>query len=320
MNGSPDRLIVVLTGPTATGKTDVACALQDHLGGADRVRLISADSALVYRGMDIGTAKPDAAMLSEYPHDLIDIRDPADPYTAADFVSDTDEAIGRARRLGQVPIVVGGTMMYVKSFLEGIAELPESDEELRAELSARYEAEGALALHSELETVDPKAAAGIHPNNTQRLLRALEVVELTGQPMSELWNQADARERLGGEVRQFAVLPDDRSRLHARIEERFEAMLAAGFLDEMQTLFDRADLHPGLPSMRAVGYRQGWQYLAGELEEQEFRTQAVTATRRLAKRQMTWLRGWQDLTRLTWGAPEPIAENIVKQLHKQVPR
>ncbi len=293
--------IVLLMGPTALGKTALAMALQDKLGGPDRVSLISVDSALVYRGMDIGTAKPTASELAAYPHALIDIRDPAEPYTAADFVADADAAVEEARRAGRVPILVGGTMLYFRRFVDGIAALPRADANTRAALAEELASRGGEALHAELTRIDPEAAVGIHPNNPQRLLRALEIVRLTGVPVSAQWRELDSGdvvERLGGEVLTYALEPEHRSVLHERIAERFDAMLAQGFVEELKALTARGDLHPDLPSMRAVGYRQGLELLAGDIDAAGFREQTVVATRRLAKRQLTWLRSWPGAVHL----------------------
>jgi tRNA dimethylallyltransferase len=298
--------LLMLLGPTAVGKTEVAMALQDELGGTARVRLISVDSAMVYRGMNIGTAKPEPAVLTAYPHDLVDIRDPAETYAVADFIADADRAVREALARGQTPVMVGGTMLYAWRYMQGIATLPSADPALRARLAEEYERRGAPAMHAELARVDPPAAANIHPNNPQRLLRALEVVRLTGKPLSALWRQregADLAARLGIDLRHVvvaAIEPTDRSELHRRIARRFDHMLDSGFVDEVRTLFDRDDLHADLPALRAVGYRQGWQYLQGELTLDGFREAAVAATRQLAKRQLTWLRNWPDPVRLTW--------------------
>ncbi len=295
------RPLIMIMGPTALGKTALAMGLQDALGGVERVSLISVDSALVYRGMDIGTAKPDPGELAAYPHALIDIRDPADPYTAADFVTDADAAVQNAWQRGQLPILVGGTMLYFRRFSAGIAELPAADRALRAELEAEFKTRGGSALHAELAEMDPEAAANIHPNNSQRLLRALEVVRLTGRPVSVQWRELESGgivERLDADSQVYALAPVERRVLHERIERRFDAMLAAGFVDELEALEARGDLHAELPSMRAVGYRQGLEYLAGRLDAEAFRKNAVTATRRLAKRQLTWLRNWPGATQL----------------------
>jgi len=314
------RHIVLVTGPTAVGKTDVACAVADHLGGAGHVCLISVDSAMVYRGMDIGSAKPTAAEQQQYPHALIDIRDPEDTYTAADFVADADMRVNQALAEGRLPVLVGGTMLYAKRFVEGIADLPGADPEIRAALTAEFEQQGGARLHAELAALDPVAAAKIHPNNPQRLLRALEVVRVTGRPLSAQWqelNRPGAVERLDAKVSVYAVLPDDRLKLHERIAQRFDAMLAAGFEAELQRLQARPGFSRELPSMRAVGYRQGMAYLAGELSSEDFRDRAVTATRRLAKRQLTWLRGWPDLKRINWGDPAVAAQQIVQDVQER---
>lgn len=309
--------VIVIIGPTAVGKTAVAMALQDLAGGPERARLISADSAMVYRGLDIGTAKPTPVELARYPHDLIDIRDIADPYTTADFVADADRCVLQARQTGRLPIIVGGTMLYVKRFVEGIAELPQADPAMRESLEAHLRARGGTALHEELARLDPEAAAGIHPNNPQRLLRALEVVRLTGEPISALWQRGGgpgAADRLGGEVFVFSIEPDNRRTLHERIEQRFDAMLEQGFLKELDWLHEelasRDDVSDQLPALRAVGYRQGLQHLSGEYDSAGFRRRALTATRRLAKRQLTWLRQWQELRRLQWGEPRTLADAI----------
>lgn len=308
--------ILIVAGPTAAGKTEVAMALQDLCGGRDAVRLISMDSALVYREMNIGTAKPSAEELAAHPHDLIDLIDPADSYSVADYVTAADASVRAAWSAGQVPLLVGGTMLYAKRFIEGIARLPPSDPILRAQLELAYETEGPQALHDRLGEHDPQAAAAIHPHNRQRVLRALEVALLAGRAMSGLWDEAagmGARERLQADaIHLYGVMPDDRRSLHARIEQRFEAMLAAGFVDEVCALRARGDLRPDMPSMRAVGYRQAWQYLEGTLDESAFHANAVTATRRLAKRQMTWLRGFLDIELVPWGDAQKTARKILR--------
>ena len=284
------------------GKTAVACGLYDLLQDAFAdhaswagVQLISADSAMVYQGMDIGTAKPDAQEQQRYPHHLIDLVDPATPYSAADFVRDADACVRHALSQRHLPIIVGGTMLYVKRFIEGIATLPEADPGVRKALAARWETEGPVALHAELRRLDPVAAEKIHPNNRQRLLRALEVHAL-GSDFSALWAQQEpASARLGVEVLAHGLMPQDRLQLHEVIERRFHTMLEAGFEEEVQKLWQRGDLSADLPAMRAVGYRQAWQFLQGEISREEFVEQAITATRRLAKRQLTWMRNWDAL-------------------------
>jgi len=280
--------VLLLMGPTATGKTDLALALAERFP----VALISVDSAMVYRGLDIGSAKPSPSVLARHPHALVDIRDPAEPYTAADFRHDALAAMAAARSAGKVPLLVGGTMLYFNVLERGIARMPASDPALRAALEARLAAEGSAALHAELLSADPVAAVRIHPNNRQRLLRALEVQAASGQPISWWWQQADAGAPLTRDFcpRHVVLLPADRAEMHARIERRFDAMLAAGLLGEVRRLRDRGDLHPELPALRAVGYRQVWAHLEGDCDADEMRRQALVATRGLLRRQLTWLR------------------------------
>lgn len=291
---------IFLMGPTAAGKTDLALALADALP----CELISVDSALIYRGMDIGTAKPDRATLARYPHRLIDIRDPADSYSAAEFRADALAAMAEATARGRIPLLVGGTMLYYKALLEGLADMPSADPAVRAELEAWAAAEGWQALHAELARVDPESAARIHPNDPQRLTRALEVWRVSGLSMSEHWarqlRQNAAPEARGAghlpyTVAQLAIAPQSRQVLHERIALRFRLMLEQGFVEEVEALRDRDDLHVGLPSIRAVGYRQVWDYLEGGLSRDQMCERGIIATRQLAKRQFTWLRGWSDL-------------------------
>jgi tRNA dimethylallyltransferase len=247
-------------------------------------------SALVYRGLDIGSAKPD------YPHHLVDIRDPAQPYSAADFAADANRLVDEICARGKTPLLVGGTMLYFKAFLEGLADMPAADPQIRAQIEAEAEALGWPQLHAELARVDPESAARIHPNHSQRLARALEVYRASGVPISQ-WQNAEPdnlpRERF--RIVQVAICPQERAILHQRIARRFEQMMAAGLLAEVETLFRRGDLHADLPSMRTVGYRQLWQHLAGECSQEEAVERAVAATRQLAKRQLTWLRKWPEL-------------------------
>jgi tRNA dimethylallyltransferase len=287
--------MLIICGPTAIGKTAVAMAVQDALGGADKVQLISADSALIYRGMDIGTAKSTPEELATYPHKLVDILDPAESYSAADFVADSDAAIQQALRAQKKPVFVGGTMMYLKCLLEGIADLPATDHLARQTLEQELAQKGAEALHAELQAQDPQVAANIHPNNHQRLLRALAVVRTTGGSLTDHWQQKASGtlgERLGVASQTVIMMPKDRTKLHQRIAARFSQMLSDGFLGEVEDLMDRGDLHRDLPSMRAVGYRQAWGHLLGEVDQQTFVDQGIAATRQLAKRQLTWLRKW----------------------------
>jgi tRNA dimethylallyltransferase len=281
---------ILLAGPTAAGKTDLAIALHERLG----LELISVDSAMVYRGMDIGSAKPSPEELARAPHRLIDIRDPAEPYSAADFREDALREMRQISAAGRVPLLVGGTMMYLRQLLHGVANLPASDPAVRAELEAEAEVSGLAALHEALARVDPASAARIHPNDPQRLMRALEVYRLSGRPLSELW--AEQRpETFPWRTLSIGLTPADRAVLHERIARRFDAMLEAGFLDEVARLRARGDLSPALPAMKSVGYRQAWAFLDGEYGRETLRHRGIVATRQLAKRQLTWLRSWSGL-------------------------
>jgi len=291
---------IFLMGPTAAGKTDLALELARALP----CELISVDSALIYRGMDIGTAKPSKELLAEFPHRLIDIRDPAESYSAAEFRSDALAAMAEITAKGRIPLLVGGTMLYYKTLLEGLADMPSADPQVRAELEARAAAEGWGALHRELAEVDPESAARIHPNDPQRLTRALEVYRVSGVNMTAHRQRQEALSaksgalaggRLPYAVASLAIAPVQRQVLHARIAERFRLMLEQGFVEEVEALHMRSDLHAGLPSIRAVGYRQVWDYLEGNLSEAEMTERGIIATRQLAKRQFTWLRSWADL-------------------------
>ncbi|WP_231759963.1 tRNA (adenosine(37)-N6)-dimethylallyltransferase MiaA [Microbulbifer elongatus] len=287
-------------GPTASGKTDLAMAISDQLP----VELISVDSALVYRGLDIGSAKPTPEELARYPHRLIDICDPAERYSAGRFRSDALAAMEEISGRGKIPLLVGGTMLYFKALLQGMAEMPEADPAFRAEIEARAAREGWPALHAELQQVDPELAAELHPNHSVRIERALEVYHLSGKTMTQLRaEQEDTSPVAHFDVQQLAIVPEDRSILHRRIAERFGRMLENGFIDEVKALRARGDLHKDLPAIRAVGYRQVWEYLDGDTEYDEMVAAGVAATRQLAKRQLTWLRRWPDLNRI--GAQEP---------------
>ncbi|MGH8352828.1 MAG: tRNA (adenosine(37)-N6)-dimethylallyltransferase MiaA [Pseudomonas sp.] len=291
---------IFLMGPTAAGKTDLALELARVLP----CELISVDSALIYRGMDIGTAKPSKALLAEFPHRLIDIRDPAESYSAAEFRADALAAMGEITARGRIPLLVGGTMLYYKALLEGLADMPSADPAVRAELEARAAAEGWAALHRELAAVDPQSAARIHPNDPQRLTRALEVYRVSGLTMTvHRQRQVTLNAGLGASgagqlpytVAHLAIAPAQRQVLHARIAQRFQLMVEQGFIEEVEALRRRSDLHAGLPSIRAVGYRQVWDYLEGNLSRAEMAERGIIATRQLAKRQFTWLRSWADL-------------------------
>ncbi|WP_333797593.1 tRNA (adenosine(37)-N6)-dimethylallyltransferase MiaA [Rheinheimera sp.] len=281
--------VIFLMGPTASGKTALAFDLVRELNA----EIISVDSALIYRGMDIGTAKPTAQELAIAPHRLIDILDPAQAYSAADFRTDALAHIADIQQQGKVPLLVGGTMLYFKALLEGISPLPEADPEIRAELEQRAAVEGWQALHQQLAEVDPVSAARIHPNDPQRINRALEVYLVSGRSLTD-WT-TEKGDAFPYPVQQFAIAPTDRAVLHQRIEMRFMQMLAQGFEQEVQKLKLRNDLHADLPSMRCVGYRQMWDYLDGLVSYDEMVYRGVAATRQLAKRQLTWLRSWQEL-------------------------
>jgi tRNA dimethylallyltransferase len=280
---------IFLMGPTASGKTALAVELRRRYA----VDIISVDSALVYRGMDIGTAKPDAETLAIAPHALIDIREPTESYSAAEFREDALAEMERITRGGRTPLLAGGTMLYFRALSRGLADLPSADPEVRAVLEAEAAKKGWAALHERLARLDPVVAGRIHPNDPQRIQRALEVIEITGRPMSELQAGQEAT-TLDYRVLRIVACPQPRSLLHERIAQRFDEMMAQGFMDEMRGLFARGDLHTDLPSMRCVGYRQAWAYLAGEYGREEMREKALAATRQLAKRQMTWLRQERD--------------------------
>lgn len=290
---------VMLMGPTAAGKTGWAVALARRLP----VEIVSVDSALVYRGMDIGTAKPSPALRAELPHHLVDLLDPAQAYSAGRFRRDALSAMAQIRARGRTPLLVGGTMMYFRALLRGLADLPEADPAVRAALDQEAAERGWPALHAELARVDPASAARIKPADSQRIQRALEVWRLAGRPLSELQSAGSAAPEDWNFLK-FGLAPPTRSELHGAIGQRFSEMMAAGFADEVRSLHARGDLHPGLPAIRAVGYRQLWAWLEGECSLEEAVARAVTATRRLAKRQMTWLRAEPDLEWLAGGAPE----------------
>lgn len=298
MNALPPAIF--LMGPTASGKTDLAMELCKVLP----CELISVDSALVYRGMDIGAAKPSKEQLAEFPHRLVDILDPAQSYSAADFRTDALAAMAEITARGKIPLLVGGTMLYFKALLDGLADMPAADAGIRAELEAQAAAHGWQALHDQLALVDPVSAARIHPNDPQRLIRALEVYRVSGLSMTAHREQqtaqttdaaASGRPQLPYTVANLAIAPADRKVLHERIATRFSNMLDQGFLDEVLALRSRGDLHSGLPSIRAVGYRQVWDHLDDKLTYAEMQERGIIATRQLAKRQFTWLRSWEDL-------------------------
>jgi tRNA dimethylallyltransferase len=285
-------LVIAITGPTASGKTAAALEIAAHIPS----EIISVDSALVYRGMDVGTAKPSPAERASVPHHLIDIIDPADAYSAMQFRQDALRLVEEIRRRGKLPLLVGGTMLYLKALRDGLDALPQANEELRAQLDREAAMAGIPAMHARLATLDPETAARLKPNDSQRIQRALEIIQLTGTPMSQLLAKAP-KEDLPFDVLLVSLEPSDRSVLHARIAARFDAMLdsaTGGLIVEVEALRARGDLHLGLPSMRCVGYRQAWEYLDGVYDRSTLREKGIAATRQLAKRQLTWLRSMPD--------------------------
>lgn len=301
LNAQP---VVCIVGPTASGKTAAALHLARQAQSQGRqVELISMDSALVYRGMDIGTAKPSAEERALVPHHLLDLLDPAQTYSAAQFAADARKLIDTIRQRGAQPLIVGGTMLYLKALQSGLSELPQADATLRAQLDADAERLGWPAQHARLAEIDAPTAARLAPNDAQRIQRALEVWLLSGKPLSAHFTADDHAATPSVPLRILSLEPSDRSVLHERIAQRFDAMLAAGFLDEVRALRQRGDLSPALPSMRAVGYRQAWSHLDGATSAAEFREQAIAATRQLAKRQLTWLRSMPQRERFDCLAP-----------------
>jgi tRNA dimethylallyltransferase len=289
---SPKPLAVAIMGPTASGKTAAALEIARHIPS----EIISVDSALVYRGMDVGTAKPSAEERARVPHHLIDIIDPIAAYSVMQFRSHALQLVEEILSRGKLPLLVGGTMLYFKCLKDGLDALPSADPQLRSRLDAEAANIGSPAMHAKLATLDPETASRLKPNDTQRIQRALEIIELTGQPMSRLLART-AKSELPFELLPIALEPSDRSALHQRIAARFDAMLASppdALVEEMKMLRKRGDLHPGLPSMRCVGYRQAWEYLDGACDRQSFREKAIAATRQLAKRQLTWLRAMPE--------------------------
>lgn len=303
---------VFLMGPTASGKTGLAIELCRHFP----LEIISVDSALVYRGMDIGTAKPDAETLRIAPHRLIDIRDASESYSAADFREDALREMRSITAAGKVPLLAGGTMLYFRALEYGLSELPAADPKVRVLLEQQADEIGWPAMHEVLQQKDPRAAARIHPNDPQRIQRALEVIQISGKPMSEL-QAASGGDGPGYRIQKVIISPQPRSILHQRIAQRFDRMIEAGFIDEIKALHSRSDLNADLPSMRAVGYRQAWDWLEGNCSFEEMREKAIAATRQLAKRQLTWLRResasvWYDLQ--TDGAKQEIFSLLGKFL------
>ncbi len=280
---------ICIMGPTATGKTGLAIALHEALP----CDIISVDSAMVYRELDIGSAKPSPVELARAPHRLVDIVSVTEPYSAGQFREDALREMRQITESGRIPLLAGGTMLYFNALQKGIANLPQADEAVRARLEAEAAELGWQALHERLAAIDPESARRIHPNDPQRLQRALEVYEITGKTLTQLWEE-QARSALPYNLIKIALMPPDRVELRKRIAARFDAMLAAGLVEEVRGLYQRRDLHGDLPAMRAVGYRQVWQYLAGEYDYETMREKAIIATAQLAKRQMTWLRSEQN--------------------------
>jgi len=304
-----EPLAIFLMGPTASGKTSLAMDLCRELP----CELISVDSALVFKGMDIGTAKPTADELATTPHRLIDLLDPKDAYSAADFRRDALAAMADISAAGRIPLLVGGTMLYFKALLEGLSPLPSADAAIRAQIESEARQDGWNSLHDQLAELDPVAAARIHPNDPQRLSRALEVFRISGKTLTELTQSKG--DPLPYKVLQFAIAPSDRAELHRRIAERFRLMLSQGFEQEVRTLHERGDLHPDLPSIRCVGYRQMWDYLNGVVGYDEMVERGIAATRQLAKRQLTWLRGWPDLQWLDTDNKE-VSRDVIAQVRQ----
>lgn len=299
---------IFIMGPTASGKTDLAIRLKELLS----VELISVDSALIYKGMDIGTAKPTAEELKKAPHRLIDILDPSESYSAADFRRDALREMDEITKAGKIPLLVGGTMLYYKALLEGLSPLPSSKPEIREQIEIEARAKGWDVLHQELMQIDPVSAERIHPNDPQRLSRALEVFRISGKTLTELTQTKG--EALPYDAVQFAIAPQERSVLHERIELRFKLMMDAGFEDEVRELYQRQELHADLPSIRCVGYRQMWDYLDGKIDRDEAIFRGICATRQLAKRQITWLRGWKNVTWLDTFTPEENVKTVLQTI------
>lgn len=286
----PLPLALFLMGPTASGKTELAIRLRQKYP----VEIISVDSALIYKGMDIGTAKPNTEELALAPHRLIDILDPSEAYSAADFRQDALREMQEIASEGKIPLLVGGTMLYYKALLEGLSPLPAANPVIRQQIESQAQEQGWAALHAQLQQIDPISAARIHPNDPQRLSRALEVYQISGKTLTELTQTKG--ESIPFRVKQFAIAPMDRAELHRRIELRFEMMVKSGFEEEVKALYDRNDLHADLPSIRCVGYRQMWDYFDENSTLDEAIYRGICATRQLAKRQLTWLRSWDELT------------------------
>jgi len=300
--------VIFLMGPTASGKTGVAVELVNHLP----VELISVDSALVYRDMDIGTAKPDTATLARAPHHLIDIINPTEAYSAAAFRHDALRLMHDITSRKRIPLLVGGTMLYFKALREGLSDLPQSNPEIRAALDAEIAQHGIKHLHKQLAAVDAETAARLKPTDTQRIQRAMEIYRITGQSMSALIGQPQSAE-LPYRIIPLALVPSDRAQLHARIATRFKAMLEHGLVNELRMLREKYPLHPDMTAMRCVGYRQAWQFMEGEIDDAQLLETGIVATRQLAKRQLTWLRAMPDNIELDCLAPD-LAQTVLDTL------
>ena len=303
---------IFIMGPTASGKTALACDFYERLN----CELISVDSALVYKDMNIGTAKPTAEELEEYPHHLIDIRDAAEPYSAADFRKDALALMADITARGKVPVLVGGTMLYFKFLLEGSAKLPNADDNIRADIEKLVAEHGKQHIHELLKKVDPESAERLNPNDPQRVQRAYEVFLISGKTLTQHWAEQE-EQPLAYNVIQFAIAPQERKTLHERIELRFNQMIEHGFIEEVKAMHARGDLKEDLPSVRAVGYRQVWDFLEGRIDSEEMIFKGIVATRQLAKRQMTWLRGWDNLHWLD-SLDAQLSHNALSTLEKEM--
>ncbi|MBU2882685.1 tRNA (adenosine(37)-N6)-dimethylallyltransferase MiaA [Psychrosphaera sp. B3R10] len=308
MSQSVQYPVITIMGPTASGKTDLAMELADRING----QLISVDSALIYKDMDIGTAKPTAEELARHPHQLISFLDPLETYSAADFCRDALKEIESAYQNGKTPILVGGTMMYYKSLIDGISTLPVAQAETRAEIEQLASKIGWEGVHQKLAEIDPESALRIHPNDPQRINRAYEIYLISGETMTALMKKE--KKPIPFKVKQFAFMCEDKTLLHHRIEQRFLNMVEQGFEQEVRSLYERGDLHLDLPSMRCVGYRQMWEYFDGKHDWDEMIFRGVVATRQLAKRQLTWLRSWPDVTHLSIGKEKENLHRMINSL------
>ncbi|MBT8118509.1 MAG: tRNA (adenosine(37)-N6)-dimethylallyltransferase MiaA [Gammaproteobacteria bacterium] len=305
-------ITIFIMGATATGKTDLAMAISSELREDLPCELISVDSALVYRGMDIGTAKPDAQTLKDFPHHLIDMIDPAEVYSAGQFRQDALRLMQKISDKWSIPVLVGGTMLYFNTLQKGMADMPEVSDKVKKSIEAEARTDGIGAMHQRLKSIDPVSAERIHPNDPQRIKRALELFDFTGKTLTQFWQEQEQKQLVNCfpyRRIKIALMPDDRVELRKRITKRFDMMLKQGFIEEVEALYNRGDLHAGMPSIRAVGYRQAWSYLAGEYDFDEMRDRAIIATAQLAKRQMTWLRKESDCNFI-----DPIALNTPKVL------